>query len=233
MYFFETDNKIPIEKLSHAINNIGNNPLLFLLSPTLISHHQRNRTPPDSPKPAGRDSSNIDENPLSPTAATFLSASLLSQVNESQVVQFEAGTPAKAAEVNQNFQALVDAINANATAIAAIVSGAGTTLEESLGGSTYQFVGLGTGTGATSTNLGDHPLNVVAGLNATLTLTRTVVENDPGPEDDVITRTYTYQESQYIEKSIALPPNCLEERLPPKPLPRAKTSRLPKADPGV
>jgi hypothetical protein len=60
-------------------------------------------------------------------------------VEESDITTFEDGTPAVAAEVNANFQALITAINDNATRLAAIEASAGS----SVAGKTFRLNQIG------------------------------------------------------------------------------------------
>lgn len=85
-------------------------------------------------------------------------------VNENNVVDFQAGQPACAADVNQTIQALVDAINDNTAQIAAlqdqvsiiasVVNLAQPTLQQELEGSVFQFASLDVGAGATQVRNG-------------------------------------------------------------------------------
>jgi hypothetical protein len=71
--------------------------------------------------------------------ASFSTLSLTADtVDTGQVVTFNAGDPATAADMNQTIQALVTAINDNAAALAA----SNTTLLEKVSGSTYKWVSM-------------------------------------------------------------------------------------------
>lgn len=73
----------------------------------------------------------------------FFSLNLASAdtVDQSAVTTFEDGTPAVAAEVNGNFQALIDAINDNAAAIAALESSSSSS--NSVSGASFQLNQIG------------------------------------------------------------------------------------------
>lgn len=113
--------------------------------------------------------------PLLLLSIASLGPLLQAQVDESKVTTFQAGTPAKADEVNANFQALIEAINenanaieANATAILSLNNGGNTVLD--LDDSVFKFKGLGLYSGADSDQHGDHIASGLMAIDATLTL---------------------------------------------------------------
>lgn len=63
-------------------------------------------------------------------------------VNPADVNTFTANTPAVASEVNANFTALINAINDNASRIAALESAAPPSASPNVSGNTYQFKAL-------------------------------------------------------------------------------------------
>jgi len=76
-------------------------------------------------------------------AALFLTGSVFAdEVDESSVTSFTDGTPAVAGEVNANFQALIDAINDNASRIAALESSSSSD-SNSVSGATFRLNQIG------------------------------------------------------------------------------------------
>jgi len=118
----------------------------------------------------------------------FGSISVFAQVAEEQVISFEAGTPATAADMNQNIQALIAAINENHTQIEALQEQVGMltelvnqptqSLEEQITGSSYHVVNYRVSHGSSSGSrlLGDSTLleravrQTLLGEGGTLTL---------------------------------------------------------------
>ena len=77
--------------------------------------------------------------------STALALPAVAQVDGSDITTFEDGTPAVAGEVNANFQALIDAINGNASRIAALEasSGSGSNESNSVSGATFSLQQIG------------------------------------------------------------------------------------------
>lgn len=69
-------------------------------------------------------------------------------VNPANVTTFQSGSPALASEVNSTIQALITAIDDNATRIAALEADAASLVPPSVEGSTYCMFSLSTGVGA-------------------------------------------------------------------------------------
>lgn len=122
-------------------------------------------------------------------AIVLASPLMADEVDESGVTAFEDGTPAVAAEVNANFQALIDAINDNATRITALESSAGSGDSEGFDGN-YIITGVGmssdcsgdTGSSMALTLYGIH--GSATASDGTLSFTLTEEGMDPILRDD-------------------------------------------------
>lgn len=100
--------------------------------------------------------------PLRPIIAVSLLSSLplTAQVNQSQIIPFQAGTPARAADMNQNIDELIRAVNENTaqlkalqdqmSIIASVINLPQPTLQQNLAGSVYKLGIMETGIGASS-----------------------------------------------------------------------------------
>lgn len=69
-------------------------------------------------------------------------------VNPANVTTFQSGTPALASEVNTTIQALITAINDNATRIAAMETSQASLVPGDINGSVYCIFSLSAGVGA-------------------------------------------------------------------------------------
>jgi hypothetical protein len=99
-------------------------------------------------------------NVLALISPIFALSAFADPVDNAQITTFQSGTPATAADINQNFQALIDAINDNAVRIAQLEAAAripGRTLLEQVSGSVYQFYVSELGTGTASALNGTSP----------------------------------------------------------------------------
>jgi hypothetical protein len=70
-----------------------------------------------------------------------IAAVIGSSVDQERITTFEAGTPAVASEINENYQALIDAINNNAARLALLEQGVPSrSLENEVTGATYKLM---------------------------------------------------------------------------------------------
>ncbi|MGJ8649467.1 MAG: hypothetical protein ACSHX4_03830 [Opitutaceae bacterium] len=110
--------------------------------------------------------------------------SLFAQVNDAQIIPFQAGTPATAADMNQNIDELTRAINENTaqlqalqeqmSIIASVINLAEPTLQENLSGSVYKLGILEIGHGVSDVLAGEYRTQLMRdsiwGESGTLTL---------------------------------------------------------------
>lgn len=100
-------------------------------------------------------------------AALFLTGSVFAdEVDQSSVTSFTDGTPAVANEVNANFQALIDAINDNAAAIAALQENSSAE-SNSVSGATFRLNQIGN---ILTGGAGGNDVSVVTGMIQTYTI---------------------------------------------------------------
>ena len=108
----------------------------------------------------------------------------IAQIDNGSITAFQDGTPAVAAEVNANFQALLEGVNALADRVASLESGGSDS--EGIGG-TYSISGMGAATDCSDTSIAITLIGISGTATASdgmLTLNITEKTMDPIIRDD-------------------------------------------------